>query len=142
MVLKTLQECLAANLAAGVEREAKVLSEGALAGAVETRNPHAHFVTTTAFEAGIEVVHEALVMTGEAVGDLVFRYFLPDQFFIIRRVVDDGDNLPVDRAFLVKEFTYSFHKGGLADVDRAVVAVFFVDAEKAQAVESAPGTGV
>ena len=108
MVLKTLEEGFVANLATGVECEAKVLREGALAGPIETRNPHAHLVTTASFEAGVEVVHESFVMTGETVGDFVLRDFLPDQFFIIRRIVDDCDDLPVDRAFLVEEFAYGF----------------------------------
>ena len=60
-------------------------------------------------EAIREIVEQALVMAGQAIGDLILADFTLKLVLGGPGVIDDRGDLPVNRAGLVKDFANDVH---------------------------------
>ena len=113
LILQRFQERFTLELPFGVEREAQIFGERAFARAVKSGYPDTDLMASTGGKTIRKIVQQALVMPGQTVGDLILADFAFKLILGGSGVIDDGSNLPVNRAGLVKDFANDIHVDSL-----------------------------
>ena len=107
-ILQVLKEWITIDGDAGVEGQAEILGEGALAGSVEARYPDTDLVLATRIHGGLHLEQQFVELFVDAVGDDVLGDFLLEPLLLGNAIGDDLFDTAVD-IFAGVEECFDFH---------------------------------